>query len=272
MAAMPTVVATAAVEPPLTSHRGRDLRRLSVMLMVPVLSLTALTVWAGAPGRPQLAAPVTAVSPTRPALVDDAVALARDVERLRMTRRREQAALDQLRRRTAAVRQELDRLERQRSDVPPPPAPDLPLPQRLSAPPIVVGAAPPLQPPPSEALLPESPLISDAATVPVAVTPARIVIHHTRGGPIALERARSLAAALEQRAIGATIVRPVDFAISRTAVRYFFADDAERAADLHWLTQETDPGARDGAIEQPQDFSHFRPLPRLGTIEIWLAS
>lgn len=270
--ALPAAASAVAVTPVPTSRCGRDLRRLCAMLAIPVLSLTALTVWATAAARTQTTTPASTISANRSALVNEAVALARDVERLRTTRRREQMALDALRRRTAEARLELDRLERQQRDVPPRPAPNVSLPQRLSAAPIAVEAAPPRLPPPSEALAAAPPPVNDSVIVPVAVTPARIVIHHTRGGRITLERVRSLAAALEQRAIGVTSMRPVDFEIARTSIRYFFTADAERAADLHWLTQEVDPVARDGAIEQPQDFTHYRPLPREGTIEIWLAS
>jgi hypothetical protein len=135
-----------------------------------------------------------------------------------------------------------------------------PLP-RLAEPPAVLPLALP-----KLAALPESPDVpaalpepEPAPAQPVLAAP-RIVIHHLARPEAARHQAAALAADLpgaELRAVRASPTAP--------GVRYFFA--ADRAA-AQALARAIAPPV--GGRVTVADFSHYRPLPRQGTLEIWL--
>ena len=133
------------------------------------------------------------------------------------------------------------------------PAAPLPL---LDEPPDMLDLPePPLAEPALAALADPPELLPQAA----AATP-RIVIHHPARTDAALRRAQALAATLpgaEIRAVRASPATP--------GVRFFFAADRDAAQALARVVR-----ASAGAQVAVADFSHFRPLPRPGTLEIWL--
>ncbi|WGF86618.1 hypothetical protein [Marinivivus vitaminiproducens] len=105
---------------------------------------------------------------------------------------------------------------------------------------------------------------------PPAPRPAerRVFIHFSAGQPDAERRAEQLARALGQEGVLVADLRPVGFAIGRDSVRYFFEGDATPASGLQALVGQA-TGRDDFAL---QDFTHYNPPPREGTIEVWLSN
>ena len=96
----------------------------------------------------------------------------------------------------------------------------------------------------------------------------RIFIHFQGGSPAAAranELSSSLAAAKDAPEVE---LRNVTYTIATPRIRYFYADDADAATALAALL---DP-ANDGSSWQVQDFTHFRPGPAEGTLEVFVAS
>jgi hypothetical protein len=94
---------------------------------------------------------------------------------------------------------------------------------------------------------------------------ARIFVHHTVGS---LDGARAAATTADRLAdAGETVagIRTVGHAISALRVRYFFAADRDRAAAV-----ARQIGTTVGGPVRVEDFTHFRPLPAPGVIEVWL--
>jgi hypothetical protein len=93
---------------------------------------------------------------------------------------------------------------------------------------------------------------------------ARIVIHHFGGDPAAGARARELKDLLAARTDFTVEVRSVASPVSADNIRIFFEADRENAYAARELL---------AAGPMPiRDFTDYRPLPRPGTIELWLAS
>jgi hypothetical protein len=151
-------------------------------------------------------------------------------------------------------------------DVPPePPAREVPPPSArefLGQP--LVAREPPV------AAAPDEPLPSPAPPAPRAATTApRIVVHHG-ADPESGGVAAQLAEQLRRAGLGGVEVRPVGFEIGAASVRYFHVGDraaAERLVNalgpfLAWHGR--------AAPSTPIDFTDFRPLPRAGSLEIWL--
>ncbi|MGF1552813.1 MAG: hypothetical protein ACFBWO_09960, partial [Paracoccaceae bacterium] len=111
---------------------------------------------------------------------------------------------------------------------------------------------------PAPASPPEVPSDAPSAGAPA---PARVVVHYADG---ALGRAAVLAERLRGRLAGAVELRRVPARVSRANLRFFHSADrplAERVSSL--LAPEAPPG-------RVRDFTHYRPLPRRGTVEVWL--
>ena len=96
----------------------------------------------------------------------------------------------------------------------------------------------------------------------VASAPPRIVVHYHEGANA--PTARRVAAELLARGFDRTELRPVSFAISRANVRYFHDQNRAVAREVNALLRST------GRRSELRDFTHFAPLPSVGTVEVWL--
>jgi hypothetical protein len=114
----------------------------------------------------------------------------------------------------------------------------------------------------------EAPPMPDRPTPPAGEI--RVFIHHFAGSGTNAALAERLAEHLRGRGFTVADIRPVDFSIGKTSVRYFFEDDrhaSERLIDELGRFLE-DAGAR--APDRASDFTHFTPKPRPGNVEVWL--
>lgn len=150
--------------------------------------------------------------------------------------------------------------------VPPPSARDL------------VG--PPLRAPepPSDVLAPETLAPSAPAPVPPtraaprdpAVVPStRVVIHHG-GDAESREVAQRLADQLRRANYGTVEIKAVPFEIGSASVRFFRAEDRLAAQQLVNALGPFLLWQGRAAPTAPIDFTDYRPLPRPGSLEIWL--
>lgn len=90
---------------------------------------------------------------------------------------------------------------------------------------------------------------------------ARIVIHYpASAGPAA---SQDLARRLRNAGSGEVEIRRVPFQVSRQSVRFFHNSD--RA-----VSEQVGALIRSGRRTDVADFTHYAPLPRNGTVEIWL--
>jgi len=94
-------------------------------------------------------------------------------------------------------------------------------------------------------------------------SPARIVIHHHDGDAAAVARAYNVRDVLAARPGFNVEVRPVPALVSADNIRIFFEADRDTANAARDLVA--------GGIVPIRDFTDYRPLPRPGTIELWLA-
>jgi hypothetical protein len=109
-------------------------------------------------------------------------------------------------------------------------------------------------------LAPEPAPAAPKAPVPSAVG-ARVVIHHVARAAEADRVARLL-----PQGVVLAEIRSVRASPAAPDIRYFFAEDREAAERLaQALSRQA------GARVPARNFSHFRPLPRPGTLELWLA-
>ena len=94
--------------------------------------------------------------------------------------------------------------------------------------------------------------------------PARVIIHF----PASAE-AEALAARAALVGLGVAEVEtvPVRFAIGRSNVRYYHAEDRDGAGRV----AEAIAGSLAGGQPAARDFTDFRPPPLAGRVEIWLA-
>jgi hypothetical protein len=87
------------------------------------------------------------------------------------------------------------------------------------------------------------------------------VVVHVAGATSGAER---LVAALRAAGFANVRVRQVPAGVARTDLRYFHAADRAAAiAAARVLRQERPPAA-------VRDFTHYRPSPQAGLIEIWM--
>jgi hypothetical protein len=97
----------------------------------------------------------------------------------------------------------------------------------------------------------------------------RIVVHHG-GQPESRAVAEQLASQLVSADLGEVEVRAVPFDVATASVRYFFDEDR---ADAQRLTAAIGPFLSWHGRAAPNTaigFTDYRPLPRQGTIEVWL--
>jgi MSHA biogenesis protein MshM len=125
-----------------------------------------------------------------------------------------------------------------------------------------------LAPTPMPVAAPE-PAPGQAAPTPGSSTARpRVFIHYTRTRPQDLARAQWLAEALVASSFELVEIRPVPHPVGLGSVRYFFAQDQSAGQRLLQEIRQHHPGKESPA--RVVDFSHYRPLPRPGTLEIWL--
>jgi hypothetical protein len=115
----------------------------------------------------------------------------------------------------------------------------------------------PIPPPP-----PPAPQAAAGKAAPAAVRP-RIVIHHRANSSRAEAEADRLATLLSSE-FGTVEERVVAYGPQVPTARYFYAEDAAAAERIAAVLAAT------GTTWRVQNLSTFRPLPRQGTIEIWL--
>lgn len=137
-----------------------------------------------------------------------------------------------------------------------------------------VAASPPTVPPlqePASAQESSAPVLPAPSPPPRPATDApvgfaaqtRVVIHHPASDDGSAARAQALAAQLAAERDWRVEIRRVPQAVSRDNIRVFFEADRAAARDARALVADEAMPIR--------DFSDYRPLPRPGTIEIWLA-
>lgn len=106
---------------------------------------------------------------------------------------------------------------------------------------------------------PEGPAPAAAEVAPIADPGSYMVTVNAAPGAAAAEIA-DVTAALAGAGFPDRRPQPVGFTVSRTHLRYYHAADAEAAREI---------AARIGA--EARDFTHFRPSPPTGKIEVWIA-
>jgi hypothetical protein len=127
------------------------------------------------------------------------------------------------------------------------------------------GAAsgpPATRPRATEPAVAASPRGSDAAGQRSVSAPPRIVVHYRGGSDASV--AQRVAAELRARGYARTELRPVSFAVSQANVRYFHDQNRPVAREVNKLV---------GSMwrrSQLRDFTHYAPLPAVGTVEVWL--
>jgi hypothetical protein len=97
-------------------------------------------------------------------------------------------------------------------------------------------------------------------------TETRVFVHYSAGAVGAPATAMHLVRHLKARGFAAE-ARPVEFAIPRNSIRYFFDDDRAQAEALRDSLAGQVPG---GAAPSVMDFTTYEPRPRPGLIEVWL--
>lgn len=109
----------------------------------------------------------------------------------------------------------------------------------------------------------------------VQVAPGpRVVVHVDRAwfrrDPDGITR---LVGRLRDAGAGSIEVVDVDVRIGRDQIRFYFDEDRADADRLSTAIARSDP-ADSAAARTPdvRDFTSYRPLPRAGTIEVWMAS
>jgi hypothetical protein len=114
-----------------------------------------------------------------------------------------------------------------------------------------------------------APAGSAGAADAVAPTSIQVLIYHTAGTSNALP-AIQLAAYLQARGFAVSNIRPVDGDIERPSVRYFFEGDRPDTRRLVEAIGAFFAKAPGKAPDHATDFSHVRPKPPQGSVEVWL--
>lgn len=161
-----------------------------------------------------------------------------------------------------------------------PPAPSVvtaPLPLPVSAPPAasprdLLGDPIADREPPRVAVPPDQgPDPAHGPTIaPAIFAPLRIFVHHGAADPDGATLARGLAADLRAAGAGYVEVKSVPFTVVTTSVRYFRPDDRPATEQVTAAIRPVLTAKGRAAPSTPIDFTDFRPLPRPGTIEIWV--
>lgn len=135
----------------------------------------------------------------------------------------------------------------------------------VGAPSPVVSRAVPLPAPrPAASTVSTPPRTVSAVTIDV---PVRVVIHYPDGvRPQAERLALDLGAVLTH---GGIELQGVQARVSRANLRYFHPGDRPLAERVGALLRSEAPEAM-GTVTV-RDFTHFRPSPRRGTVEVWLS-
>lgn len=117
----------------------------------------------------------------------------------------------------------------------------------------------------------EPPAVARATAVPPRAAPARpsatserVYVHVPR--QVSAAMTERVAASLREAGFAEVLTVPVDLAISRTNVRFYYDADgraANRAVAVLNASLDLQP-------PQVRDFTTFLPLPASGTIEVWL--
>lgn len=102
--------------------------------------------------------------------------------------------------------------------------------------------------------------------LPAGAGALRIFIHYPEGEPAAADADALYAALSGTGELPLVVLRDVGFTIASPRIRYFYGADAEAARALAAFLD-----APDGTWAL-QDFSHIRPLPAPGTVEIYVPS
>jgi len=100
-----------------------------------------------------------------------------------------------------------------------------------------------------------------AQTDEASLARARVVIHHPSSSGEAVSQA--VASRLRNAGAGEVEIRRVPFGIDQESIRFFFGADRGVSEDIGTLIA---PERR----AEVQDFTHYAPAPRRGTVEIWL--
>jgi len=100
--------------------------------------------------------------------------------------------------------------------------------------------------------------------------PVQLFLHIPAHDERTFDVAARLGLALMQQGYEVVDVRPVPIQMSRTTIRFFRPElrgEAERLkGELEQMLHEN--RIEDGTV-RIQDFTHFRPLPRPGSLELW---
>lgn len=253
-------------EPPpqrLSKHRG--LLALVAMLIIGIAAM----IWL----RPDSSPPPPALSPGVLLELDArAQVLRREIGDLEA----ERAALEtqvqalQAQRDTAAAaertyRAAVERLEQRLfppSEAGPEPEAGAPVDASEDLPAALVASEPDVGLPPRPLVPPAAPRTA-APPTPAGSSP-RVFIH---APPAALAAGRAIAGRLSRDGWTVAGVRPSPGPISRTTVRYFFAEDRQAAGRLLGDVR----AVAGGGATTPQSFTTYRPLPSAGTLEVWLS-
>lgn len=123
--------------------------------------------------------------------------------------------------------------------------------------------------PPSNAASGSEPHHSGPSAIAPTTHPVvQVYIHYSAGRSQDQQLAEHMASDLRGQGFTVAELRPVDFGIHRGSIRYFFAHD--RAASRQLMAALARFAAAGSAPAAIKDFTHYRPSPRPGTLEIWV--
>jgi hypothetical protein len=156
------------------------------------------------------------------------------------------------------------------------PAAEMPAPAAPLTPPVTPGppATAPKEPLPEPTQVVDPPSIATHIIHPPppaepAILPPRVVVHHGDGAE-SRAVAEQLAAQLQSAGFGEVEVRAVPFQVATASIRYFYNEDRRGAERLVAAIGPFLSWHGRAAPSTPIGFTDFRPLPRRGTLEIWL--
>ncbi|MGF1477596.1 MAG: hypothetical protein ACFB6S_18790 [Geminicoccaceae bacterium] len=134
---------------------------------------------------------------------------------------------------------------------------------------VFVEASPPRRIAPGRRITPEfdQEVGKNIGSPVLPVAEVRVVIHVSQTGSV--QDLPVIVRGLIEAGYDRTELRRVPFTIGTTNIRYFFPSDRPEAELIDQVVSDalgasTPPG--------PEDFTHYRPLPSEGLVEIWVAS